>query len=269
LKLGWVCEDASLKTSLATLLAGRSHAGGGFGWAGAAAALVGRGEASGRARGGGAWGRGGGCGAAARRVAGTSLPVARGWPSPADGTVRLWVSDAAHEAMRDLVRARTAVRRVLGKDRQHLQRFLLRHGRIYRSLVALTLRCARSGGSRRSPGRWVGVDGAPRRRDRPGRHQRWTRTRVVPLGAGSPRTTMLILPPCSRSGSATLLHAAHRPRLGTLENHYSPLVHRIKCYTKPLKYRMERVRLQFLSVRQLPMVGTVSPALASRLKPLK
>ncbi len=41
----------------------------------------------------------------------------------------VWVPDAAHEAMRDLVRARATARRVLGKARQHLQGFLLRHGR--------------------------------------------------------------------------------------------------------------------------------------------
>ena len=56
------------------------------------------------------------------------------------------------------------------------------------------------------------------RGDRPGRHQRWTRTRVVSPVAGSRRTTTLMLPPCSRSGSKTALQAAHRPRLGTLEN---------------------------------------------------
>ena len=33
----------------------------------------------------------------------------------------VWVPDAAHEAMRDLVRARATARRVLGKARQHLQ----------------------------------------------------------------------------------------------------------------------------------------------------
>ena len=38
--------------------------------------------------------------------------------------------DAAHEAMRDLVRARATAVRVLGKARQHLQGFLLRHGRV-------------------------------------------------------------------------------------------------------------------------------------------
>ena len=43
----------------------------------------------------------------------------------------VWVPDTAHEAMRDLVRARATAVRVVGKARQHLQGFLLRHGRIY------------------------------------------------------------------------------------------------------------------------------------------
>jgi transposase len=50
----------------------------------------------------------------------------------------VWVPDAAHEAMRDLVRARATARRVLGKARQHLQGFLLRHGRIYRGIRGWT-----------------------------------------------------------------------------------------------------------------------------------
>jgi hypothetical protein len=49
------------------------------------------------------------------------------------------------------------------------------------------------------------------RGDRPGRHQRWTRTRAVTSVTGSRRTTMLALPPCSRSGPKTALQAAHRP----------------------------------------------------------
>jgi transposase len=40
--------------------------------------------------------------------------------------------------MRDLVRARATARRVLGKARQHLQGFLLRHGRIYRGVRGWT-----------------------------------------------------------------------------------------------------------------------------------
>ena len=51
----------------------------------------------------------------------------------------VWVPDAAHEAMRDLVRARATAVRVLGKARQHLQGFLLRHGRIYAGRTAWTL----------------------------------------------------------------------------------------------------------------------------------
>ena len=43
----------------------------------------------------------------------------------------MWVPDDAHEAMRDLIRARATAVRVLGKARQHLQGFLLRHGRVY------------------------------------------------------------------------------------------------------------------------------------------
>lgn len=43
----------------------------------------------------------------------------------------IWVPDEAHEAMRDLVRARTTAMGMVKKYRQHLQGFLLRHGRIY------------------------------------------------------------------------------------------------------------------------------------------
>jgi transposase len=43
----------------------------------------------------------------------------------------IWVPDAAHEAMRDLVRARIAAMEAVKRYRQHLQSFLLRHGRIY------------------------------------------------------------------------------------------------------------------------------------------
>jgi transposase len=50
----------------------------------------------------------------------------------------VWVPDGAHEAMRDLVRARATARRVLSKARQHLQGFLLRHGRIYHGVRGWT-----------------------------------------------------------------------------------------------------------------------------------
>jgi len=51
----------------------------------------------------------------------------------------IWIPDAAHEAIRDLVRARATAGRVLSKARQHLQGFLLRHDRIYRGARAWTL----------------------------------------------------------------------------------------------------------------------------------
>ena len=41
----------------------------------------------------------------------------------------VWVPDSAHEAMRDLVRARNTAKQSLTRARQHLKSFLLRHGR--------------------------------------------------------------------------------------------------------------------------------------------
>lgn len=43
----------------------------------------------------------------------------------------VWVPDEAHEAIRDLVRARDAAQDAQRRARQQLQSFLLRHGRIY------------------------------------------------------------------------------------------------------------------------------------------
>src|SRR5262249_10958723 len=51
----------------------------------------------------------------------------------------IWIPDAAHEAMRDLVRARATAVRAPSKARQHLQGFLLRHDRIYHGARAWTL----------------------------------------------------------------------------------------------------------------------------------
>src|SRR3954447_17265478 len=51
----------------------------------------------------------------------------------------VWVSDAAHEAMRDLVRARATAARGLTKARQHVTGFLLRHGKIYAGPRAWTV----------------------------------------------------------------------------------------------------------------------------------
>jgi transposase len=41
----------------------------------------------------------------------------------------VWVPDTDHEAMRDLIRLRSVVRQIVTRARQHLQGFLLRHGR--------------------------------------------------------------------------------------------------------------------------------------------
>ena len=54
----------------------------------------------------------------------------------------VWVPDAAHEAMRDLVRARATAVRVLAKARQHLNGFLLRHAKVYAGQRTLR-RCSR------------------------------------------------------------------------------------------------------------------------------
>jgi transposase len=43
----------------------------------------------------------------------------------------VWVPDAAHEAMRDLIRTRLAAVRAVRTARQQLSAFLLRHERIY------------------------------------------------------------------------------------------------------------------------------------------
>jgi hypothetical protein len=88
-------------------------------------------------------------------------------------------------------------------------------------------------------------------------HQRRTRTRVISSVAGSRRTTTLMLPPTRgpRSGPKTVSHPAHRPRPSTLEIKYCPLIHLMMCYTNPLKSHAERVRPQFLSLRQEALSG--------------
>src|SRR5262252_9759964 len=43
----------------------------------------------------------------------------------------VWVPDPGHEAVRELVRAREAAMEHLRRSRQHLQSFLLRHGRVF------------------------------------------------------------------------------------------------------------------------------------------
>lgn len=50
----------------------------------------------------------------------------------------IWVPDVAHEAMRDLVRARMVAVQAVRRGRQQLSGFLLRHGRIYDGKKAWT-----------------------------------------------------------------------------------------------------------------------------------
>jgi transposase len=50
----------------------------------------------------------------------------------------IWVPDTAHEAIRDLVRARITAMEMTKKYRQHLQGFLLRHGRIFQGRSSWT-----------------------------------------------------------------------------------------------------------------------------------
>src|SRR3954447_4983607 len=50
----------------------------------------------------------------------------------------IWVPDAAHEAMRDLVRARLVAVHTVRRGRQQLSGFLLRHGRAYDGKKAWT-----------------------------------------------------------------------------------------------------------------------------------
>ena len=57
----------------------------------------------------------------------------------------VWVPDPSHEAMRELVRAREAAMEDLRAKRQHLQSFLLRHGRVYSGRSAWS----------RAHGRWL------------------------------------------------------------------------------------------------------------------
>jgi transposase len=47
----------------------------------------------------------------------------------------VWVPDEAHEAMRDLIRAREAATKDMRQARQRIQSFLLRHGRRYAGAV--------------------------------------------------------------------------------------------------------------------------------------
>ncbi|MBR7654807.1 IS110 family transposase [Brucella oryzae] len=55
----------------------------------------------------------------------------------------VWVPDEGHEAMRDLVRARTAAVETLRVHRQQVSAFMLKHGRIYPRKTSWTMRYLR------------------------------------------------------------------------------------------------------------------------------
>ena len=90
------------------------------------------------------------------------------------------------------------------------------------------------------------------RRDRPGRHQRWTRTRVTSPVAASRRTTSWYCRPVRGLDR----RPSWRPRTGPAcpvpwspawvgwGKSYCPLIHQMKCYIKPLKSYKENVRPQ-------------------------
>src|SRR3954467_11420110 len=59
---------------------------------------------------------------------------------------RVWIPDPGHEAVRELVRAREAAMEELRRARQHLQSFLLRHGRVFGGRAPWT----------RAHARWLG-----------------------------------------------------------------------------------------------------------------
>src|SRR5919199_2763747 len=65
-----------------------------------------------------------------------ALSLAR--PHRAGELTPVWVPDPGHEAMRELVRAREAAVEDLRSKRQHLQSFLLRHGRVFTGRGAWT-----------------------------------------------------------------------------------------------------------------------------------
>jgi transposase len=55
----------------------------------------------------------------------------------------VWVPDEGHEAMRDLVRARSAAVETLRVHKQHVSAFMLKHGRHYPREKAWSMRCLR------------------------------------------------------------------------------------------------------------------------------
>ena len=127
----------------------------------------------------------------------------------AGGLTAIWVPDHAHEAMRDLVRARSTAVRMLGKARQHLQGFLLRH-----NLLRLRRLC-RLG--------WSAAGNAPRRASPAPRRSRMLRGhRSQPIPA--PRTTPHIATPLSRRMAHRFCSRKRRCcwRLGSPNSRASP-----------------------------------------------
>lgn len=61
----------------------------------------------------------------------------------ADELTAVWVPDAGHEAMLDLIRARTAAVECLPVHRQQVSAFMLKHGRIYPQKTGWTMRYLR------------------------------------------------------------------------------------------------------------------------------
>jgi hypothetical protein len=85
--------------------------------------------------------------------------------------------------------------------------------------------------------------------DRPGRHQRWTRTRIVSrVGVVAAHHEIGVALPEAPIEDRLAGRAPARP--GTLENPQFTSILMIMCYSKRLKYKKENVRPQFLSVRQ-------------------
>jgi transposase len=105
----------------------------------------------------------------------------------------IWIPDPTHEAMRDLVRARTAAMEAVRRARQQLQGFLLRHGRVFtgRKTWSPAHRRWRAGLRFAHPAQQVvlqeqidAIDEAERRRDRLGEQIRalvsdWSMAPVV------------------------------------------------------------------------------------------
>src|SRR5215216_312184 len=108
----------------------------------------------------------------------------------------VWIPDPTHEAMRDLVRARTAAMEAVRRARQQLQGFLLRHGRVFtgRTTWSPAHRRWLAGLRFEHPARQIvlqeqfdAIDEAERRRDRLGQQIR----ELVPDWSMAPVVTAL------------------------------------------------------------------------------